>query len=37
MAKKSKKYLIEDSIIIDEIYPLVEASIKSGKLNSFKE
>ena len=36
MAKKSKQYIIEDSLIIDEIYPLVEKSIKSGKLTSVK-
>ena len=36
MAKSPKKYLIEDSIMIDEIYPIVEQSAKAGKINSVK-
>ena len=36
MAKSPKKYLIQDSIMIDEIYPIVEKQIKAGKINSIK-
>lgn len=36
MAKSPKKYLIEDSIMIDEIYPIIEQSAKAGKINSVK-
>lgn len=35
MAKKSKQYLIEDTVIIDNIYPLVQASLPR-KISSLK-
>ena len=36
MAKRTKEYLIEDTIIIDKIYPIVDSNIKN-KLNQYKQ
>ena len=35
MPKKPKQYLIEDTVIIDQIYPLIEASLPR-KISSLK-
>ena len=36
MPKSPKKYLIQDSTIVDEIYPLIEQSAKDGRLTNVK-
>lgn len=36
MPKSPKKYLIQDSTIVDEIYPLIEQSTKNGRLTNVK-
>ena len=36
MAKRTKEYLIEDTVIIDKIYPIVDENIKN-RLNQYKQ
>lgn len=36
MPKTPKKYIIQDSIMIDEIYPIIEKQAKSGRISNVK-